>query len=566
MAQLTVKQAFGTAVQLHRAGRLPQARALYQQVLARQPNHADALHLLGVIAHQVGQNDVAVDLIGKAIAVKPDYPQAHCNLGNALRDMGRLDEAIAACRRAIALKPDLPEAHCNLGNAQQEKGQLGDAVAAYRQAIALKPDYPEAHSNLGASLRENQQLDEAIAACRKAIALRPGFAAAHSNLGIALHVNQQLEEAVDAYRQAIALQPNLPEAHYNLGTALRDQGLLDEAVAAYHQAISLKPKYAEAHYNLARVLLLRGEFLPGFKALEWRWLNKDFPDPRWKFAQPQWDGSDLTNQTIVLHAEQGFGDTIQFVRYVPLVAARGATVVFGCDPALRRLLKGTSGIGRWVDFGEALHPFDVHCPLMSLPAAFGTTLQTIPQDVPYLRAGPEAVERWRRELAGDGHPFRVGLVWAGRPTHQNDRNRSLSLANLAPLARATGVGFYSLQKGEAGKQATNPPAGMELIDRTEELNDFADTAALMANLDLVISVDTAVAHLAGAMGKPVWMLLPFVPDWRWLLGREDSPWYPTMRLFRQPTRGDWDSVIDEVARALSLRVEDGATRDDARMI
>ena len=544
---ITVKQALQIAVRHHQAGQLAQARALYQQILAREPNHADALHLLGVIAHQAGQNDAAIELIGRAISVKPDFPQAHCNLGNVLRDQGRLDESIAACRRAIALKPDLPEAWCNLGNALQENGQLGDAVDAYRRAIGLKPNYPEAHSNLGASLREKGQLDEAIAACRQAIALRPGFAEAHSNLGIALHVDQQLDEAVAVYRQAIALRPDLPEPHFNLGTAFRDQGLLAEAMAAYHRAIGLRRDYAEAHYNLARVLLLlRGEFLPGLNELEWRQRCRDFPLSRRTFGRPQWDGSDLANRTILLHAEQGFGDTIQFIRYVPLVAARGGTVVLECDPVLRRLLQGTSGIGRWVDFGQTLPSFDVHCPLMSLPLAFGTTIQTIPQDVPYLRADPEAVERWR--LAGDR--LNVGLVWAGRPTHQNDRNRSLALSDMASLAQVREVRFHSLQKGEAGKQAKDPPAGMGLMDRTEELNDFAETAALIANLDLVISVDTAVAHLAGALGKPVWTLLPFVPDWRWLLEREDSPWYPTMRLFRQPTRGDWSSVLTRVTEAL----------------
>jgi tetratricopeptide (TPR) repeat protein len=551
MSQLTVDQAFQIGILHHRAGQLAQARAFYQQVLAKQPGHADALHLLGVIAHQAGQNDVAVDLIVKAIAIKPDYPQAHCNLGNVLRDMGRLDESITACRRAIDQKPDLAEAHCNLGNAQQDKGQLAEAVAAYRHAIALKPNYPEAHSNLGASLRENHQLDEAIGACRAAIACRPTFAEAHSNLGIALHENQQLDEAIAAYRRSIDLAPGLAEAHYNLGTALRDKGLLDEGIAAYRHAISLRPIYPEAHYRLAGVLLLKADFPRGWKEYEWRWPCRDFPKPCWTFDRPRWDGADLANRTILVHAEQGFGDTIQFIRYVPLLAALGATVIFGCDPALRRLLERTAGIAQWLDWGQPLPAYDCHCPLMSLPLVFETTLQNILHDVPYIRAETEAVDRWRQALAGDGPGLKVGLVWAGRPTHQNDRNRSLPLSALAPLAMAKGVRFYSLQKGEASRQASNPPAGMELIDRTDQLHDFADTAALIANLDLIISVDTAVAHLAGAMGKPVWALLPFVPDWRWLLDREDSPWYPTLRLFRQPDRGDWAGVVSKVAQALS---------------
>jgi Flp pilus assembly protein TadD len=481
---LTVDPTFQTALQHHQAGRLSQARDLYQQILAQQPDHAGALHLSGVIALQEGRNDLAVDLIGKAIALGPSSPEAHCNLGIAL----------------------------------QEKGQLTGAVAAYRRAIALKPNYPAAHSNLGAALRDTDKLDEAIAAFRQAIALGPSFADAHSNLGI----------------------------------ALRDKGQLDDAITAYRQALALKPDYPEAHHNLALLLLLRGDFLAGWNEFEWRWRCKQFPSPCRTFDQPQWDGSDLAGRTILLHAEQGFGDTIQLIRYVPLVASRRGKVILQCGPELQRLLGRTTGIARWVGPGGDLPPFDIHCPLLSLPRAFGTTLQSIPQAVPYLQADAEGVERWRRELAADGGRFRVGLAWAGRPTHRNDRNRSLSLSTLAPLAQARGMTFYSLQKGEAGKQAANPPAGLELVDWTAELNDFADTAALIANLDLVISVDTAVVHLAGAMAKPAWTLLPFVPDWRWLLEREDSPWYPTMRLFRQPSRGDWGSVIARVAEALAL--------------
>ncbi len=484
MSQLAIDRDFQTALQHHRAGRLPQARALYQQILAQQPEHAGALHFSGVMALQEGRNDVAADLIAKAIGLQPNSPEAYCNLGIAL----------------------------------QGKGQLDGAIAAYRRAIGLKPDYPEAHSNLGAALRDTGNLDDASAALRRAIALRPGFADAHSNLGI----------------------------------VLREMGMLDEARTAYRRAIALKPGYPEAHHNLALLLLLQGEFLEGWNEFEWRWRCKQFLSPRRTFGQAQWDGSDLAARTILLHAEQGFGDTIQLVRYVPLVAARGGQVVLEAAPELRRLLQGTRGIARWVDAGDALPPFDVHCPLLSLPMAFGTTLQNIPHTVPYVQADAEGVERWRKELSGDGRR-KVGLAWAGEPTHGNDRNRSLSLSALAPLADAKGVTFYSLQKGDAAKQATNPPAGMELIDRTAELTDFADTAAFIANLDLVISVDTAVAHLAGAMGKPVWTLLPFVPDWRWLMQREDSPWYPTMRLCRQRGRGDWGSVISRVAEALSSR-------------
>jgi Flp pilus assembly protein TadD len=469
--------------------------------------------------HQAGRLAQAGALYQQILLQQADHCGALHYSGVIAHQAGRNDVAIHLIGRAIAIEPNLPEAHCNLGIALQAGGRVDDAVAAYRRALALRPKYPEAHSNLGTALREQGQLDEAIGEFRLAIDQRPGF----------------------------------HEAHGHLGVALRDKGLLVEAMLAYHQALILRPDYAEAHHNLALLLLLRGDFVRGWKEFEWRWRCRQFLSPRRNFEQPQWDGSDLGRRTILLHAEQGLGDTIQLARYVPLVAGRGGTVVFSGDPVLRRLLQGTAGIAHWVDSGDPLPPFDVHCPLFSLPLALGTTPQSIPRVEPNLRADSQATDRWQKELANDGHRLKVGLAWAGRPTHANDRNRSLGLGAFAPLALARNVKFYSLQKGQASQQARTPPDGMELVDRTGELNDFADTAALIANLDLVISVDTAVVHLAGAMGKPVWTLLPFAPDWRWLMDREDSPWYPTMRLFRQPARGDWTSVMTRVAEALAVQ-------------
>jgi len=514
------QQTFHQALQHHQAGRLHEAEQLYRQILAQEPNHADALHHLGMTAGQAGRNDIAVELIGRALAIKPDYPEAHNNFGNALKGNGQLDEAIDAYLRAIAQRANYAEAWGNLGSALNAKGQHDEAIAAYRRAIALNSSNPVTHYNLGNALKDKGQLDEAIA----------------------------------AYRRATTLKPNYPDAHFNIGTTQGSKGKLDQAIAAYRRAIALEPDYAEAHWNLALALLARGEFQEGWKEFEWRWECKDLPRRR-TFPQPQWDGSPLEGRTILLHSEQGLGDTIQFIRYAPLVAERGATVIVGTVPELHRLLQGTAGVTRWLSQGETIPPFDVHCPLMSVPAVFGTTLETIPRHVPYLQADADAIARWRTELAADSNRFKVGLAWAGNPTHVNDRNRSISLAALAPLAQAqggNGISFYSLQKGEAGKEAKVPLQGMQLIDRTEDLKDFADTAALIANLDLVICVDTAVAHLTGALGKPVWMLLPFTTDWRWLLKREDNPWYPTMRLFRQPARGDWGSVIKRVGEALSV--------------
>jgi tetratricopeptide (TPR) repeat protein len=524
MAQLTIQQAFDLAVQHHQAGRLREAEQLYRRILAQQPEHAGAMHSLGVIAHQVGRNDVAVDLIRRAIALNPNNAKAHNNLGNVLTDKGQLDEAIAALRQAIALNPNLPEAHSNLGSVLRDKGQLDEAIAACRQAIGLRGNYAEAHNNLGNALKDKGQLDEAIA----------------------------------AFRQAIALNPNSPEAYSNLGYALKENGQLDDAIAACRQAIALSPNFAEAHHNLSLTLLARGDFQPGWEEYEWRWKCKDFPSPPRNFAQPPWDGCPLEGRTLLLYAEQGLGDGLQFIRYVLLASQRGGKIIVECQAELQRLFQAMAGRCQIVARGQPLPGFDLHCPLLSLPHVFRTDLANVPKIVPYLHADAEDARRWQHRLAEHSELVKVGLAWAGNPAHKNNHNRSIPLARMAPLGQAPGARFFSLQKGEAAAETQTPPPGMELVDWTEELKDFADTAALIANLDLVIAVDTAVVHLAGAMGKPVWTLLPYVPDWRWLLERQDSPWYPTMRLFRQPSSGDWDSVITRVADALSLWIKNRA--------
>jgi Flp pilus assembly protein TadD len=551
MAQLTIQQTFDLALRHQQAGRLRDAEQLYRQVLARQPEHAIAIHNLGVIALQVGHYDVAMELLRRFIAVNPNDPEAHSNLGIALKNKGQLDAAIAAFRRAIALNPNLPQVHSNLGSVLKDKGQLDEAIAACRRAIALRPDYPEAHNNLGVALKDKGDFDEAIAACCRAIALRPNYAEAHYNLGNALKDKGQFDEAIAAYRQAVGLKADLAEAHSNLGNALKDKGRFDEAIASYRQAIALSPNLSEAHNNLALALLTRGDLQQGWEEYEWRWKCKEFPSPPRNFTQPQWDGRPLENRTLLLHVEQGIGDALQFIRYLPLVEQRGGRIIIECQAELQRLFQNIAGSSQVVAQGQSLPAFDLHCPLLSLPRVFGTNLANVPNIVPYLHADAEDVSRWQRRLADHPPLARVALAWAGNPTQQNDRNRSMKLEMLATLGQMPGVRFFSIQKGAAAAEAKNPPPGMELVDWTEEMKDFADTAALIANLDLVIAVDTAVAHLAGAMGKPVWTLLSFVADWRWLLQRPDSPWYPTMRLFRQPARGDWNSAIARMVDALS---------------
>ena len=498
-----------------------------------------------------GQLDEAIAAYHQAITDKPNYAEAHNNLGNALKNKGQLDEAIAAYHRAIAIKPNYAEAHSNLGNALKDNGQFDEAIAACRQAIALKPNLPEAHYNLANALKDREQFDESIAAYQQAIAIKPNYPEAYSNLGAALKDKGQLDKAIVACRQAIVLKPNLLEAHYNLGNALKNKGQLEEAIASIRQAIIIKPNYAEAHCALALTLLLQAEFVQGWEEYEWRWKLKGFSSLLGKCMQAIWEGNHLRGHTILLHAEQGFGDTLQLIRYLPLVQERCAKIIVECQPELQRLLQAMLVDHTVVARGQPLPSFDIHCPLLSLPRLFTTDLTNIPSNVPYLHANATNARVWRDRLADHSSSAKVGIVWAGNPANTNDRNRTLKLLTLAPLAGVSNVRFFSLQKGMAGSEAKTLPIGMQLTDFADELKDFADTAALIANLDLVITVDTAVAHLAGAMGRPVWTLLPFAPDWRWLLDREDSPWYPTMRLFRQPALGDWDSVIRRLAGELA---------------
>jgi tetratricopeptide (TPR) repeat protein len=514
-ATTDVAELLAAGLKHQQAGRLAEAENCYQRVLAAQPDHADALHLLGVVAHQVGRYDLAVELIGQAIKRDGQNPVYFSNLGVVLKDQGKVDEA----------------------------------MTAYRDAIRLKPDYAEAYSNLGYALWEQGKVDEAVAACRKAIGYNPSLAEAHSNLGIALKAQGRFDEAVAACRQAIRTKPDFADAHSNLGIALKDQGKLDEAVAACREAIRIQPDFADAHWNEALMNLLIGDFERGWPKSEWRWRSASSGLSRRNFTQPLWLGAEtLDGKTILLHSEQGFGDTIQFCRYVPLVAARGARVILEVQEPLRQLMSGLAGVSQCISKGEALPHFDVHCPLLSLPLAFETRLDTVPSAIPYLSVLAQGLD-WEAQLGPRDRP-RIGLVWSGNPRHRDDRHRSVELNALSPLFNFAAT-FVSLQKDlRAGDEALLKERS-HILNLGSSLVTFAHTAALISHLDLVISVDTSVAHLAGALGCPVWVLLPFVPDWRWLLDREDSPWYPTARLFRQNHAREWHGVVHCVHSALS---------------
>jgi hypothetical protein len=447
---------------------------------------------------------------------------------------------------------------------------LDEAAACWRRALELNPDYVDALNNLGNVLRERGQLDQAVVCYRRALGLNPDSPTTYYNFGTALSDQGLLADAVGCYRRALALRPDYPDALNNLGFALKRQRALDEAAACYRRALELKPDFAECRLNLAVLQLLRGEFARGWPAYESRWPAGKVAARR--FCQPPWDGRPLEGRTILLHAEQGFGDTIQFIRYAPLVEQCGARVIVECQKPLVRLLAAWPQLEQVVPQGEPLPPFDVHAPLLSLPGIFHTSLETIPAQTPYFFATPDLIEHWRAELstcpktpcgagvppaqaagtaAPQGRARKIGIVWHGDPRQENNRARSIPLGCFESLAGLHGVQLVSLQKGPGLEQLQNAAGRFPIEEAGSRLDDFMDTAAAIMNLDLVIACDTAVAHLAGALGALVWVALCYVPDWRWLLDRSDSPWYPTMRLFRQEQPGDWAGVFEEIRAALT---------------
>ena len=541
---------------LQEQGKLDEALESYRQTIILKPDYAMAHNNLGAALHEQGKLDRAIVSYRQAITLKPVYVEAHNNLGTTLKEQGKLDEAIVSYRQAITLKPDYVEAHNNLGTTLKEQGKLDEAIANYRQAITLKPDYAEVHNNLGAALQEQGEFNKAIVSYRQAIMLKPDYTEAHNNFGATLHEQGKFNEAIEYYKQAIALKPDYAEAHNNLGNALLEHGKPDDSIIYYNRAIALKPDYAEAHVNKSFVLMLTENFEEGWSEYEWRLREKDHTSHT--FQQPQWNGKPLNGKSILIHAEQGFGDTIQFIRYLPMVQAMGGHVIFECQKNLFRLLKSCAGIDEIIEQRPAHTPvvrFDTHVPLLSLPGIFGTSLDTIPSDIPYITADPGLVEQWRIRF-GHNDAYKVGIVWTGNPLHNYVYyKRSCLLDDFAPLVEIPRLEFYSLQKGPGSVRANNPPKGMNIINLVDELNDFTDTAAIIANLDLVISIDTSVAHLAGAIGKPVWNLLSFVPDWRWFLNRDDSPWYPGMRLFRQTKPNNWTEVFEQMKKMLLNEID-----------
>jgi tetratricopeptide (TPR) repeat protein len=541
---------YNRANTLHALGRFDEALASFDRALALRPGDAGALANRGVTLHALARFQEALASYDAALALWPDGDAVFANRGMTLHALKRFDAALASYDRALALRPDNAAALGSRGVTLHVLRRFDEALASYDRALALQPDNAEVHSNRSVTLFELKRFADALASGDRALALRPDYPEAHANRGNALSVLKRFDEALASYESALALRPDYAEAHTNRGVTLHALKRFDDALHCYERALAARPDFAEAHYNEGLCRLLTGDFDRGWAKHEWWRETAQLKHASWNFAQPRLTRSqDIAGKTILLHAEQGFGDTIQFCRYAPWIAALGGRVILEVQRPLHDLMHTLPGAARIVSKGDPLPDFDMHCPMLGLPLAFGTGLATIPRETPYLFASAQAVANWNARLPPKTRP-RIGLAWSGRPEHNNDQNRSIDLAFFLSPLEGIDATFVSLQREVRAADAVVLQERGDLIHFGDELKDFSDTAALVANMDLVVSVDTSVAHLAGAMAKRVWVLLPFIPDWRWLLDRDDSPWYSTARLFRQDDSRQWDSAFGRLRVAL----------------
>jgi tetratricopeptide (TPR) repeat protein len=540
----------------HRAGRFADAERIYRQILAIDPRHADGLHLLGMIEYQAGRLDSAAELISKAIAIHGKGVSYYVNLGTVVHAQGKQDEAEALYRQALALNPNLAEVHVNLGNVLQGREEFDESVGHYVRALELKPDNAETWNNLGNARQEQGRLDEAIACYQRALALKPDYAEVYYNLGNASRAQDLLDEAVAYYHQALAISPEYAEAFYNLANVLRAQGNADEALLHYRRALNLRPDYAQAGFGEALTQLLKANFAVGWKNYEWRWRSIDHDTPKRDYPQLSWAGERLPSGRLLIWGEQGIGDEVMFAGLMPEVVRTGNRCILDCHPRLNALftrsfpdVQVVSGCGP-----GAKPELDIasQLPSGSLPGLFRTTAAAFGATTsPYL-VPDEARRQQLRDRYSDGRRI-AGLAWYTN-NRKTGRFRSINLAELSPLFERSDINWVSLQYG--GHDVLEDQAALAgvpvLVDRTvDQLSDIDLFAAQIAAMDLVITIDNSTAHLAGALGVPVWVMLPFEPDWRWMLDRGDSPWYPAVRLFRQPRPGDWPSVIKNVESALT---------------
>lgn len=579
------------ALKRHQTGDLKVSETLYRKVIAEEPDNIDALFLLGTLRSQLKDYKEALLLLNRAIQIKPDQAEIHNNIGGVYKALGMFNDAAASYGKAMLLNPDYAEAHNNLGVVLTKQDKHDAAIASFKQAIQLRHDYADAYNNLGNVFRVKGNTNKAITCFNQAIKLKPDNADAYYNLGITFYTEGRYEEAAGSYNRAIEIDPDNAGVHNNLGVVLKSIGKTDEAIASFSKAIKLcadhvdayynlgntlwdikrhkdaienyktalkyDPAHTEARWNLAIALLLTGNYEQGWSEFEIRFQRKT-PAPR-LFKQPKWDGSFLGDKTILVYAEQGFGDTFQFARFLPMVKAKGGRVIFECQKNLSPLLKSCIGIDEIIEHtgsDELQIHFDTHIPLLSLPGLFHVNLNTLPSKVPYIFADPALTDAWRKRLNGDD-TFKIGIVWAGNPRNVLYHSRTCPLTEFGVLNQIKDVTFFNLQKGHEASEIVDLPNNMKVVNHESALKSFSDTAALIANLDMVISTDNGVAHLVGALGKPMWVLTAYSPDWRWMMDREDSPWYPTARLFRQPEEGDWKTVMQRVANELKSVVNKG---------
>jgi tetratricopeptide (TPR) repeat protein len=558
MPTLTIEQAIQTAAQYQRSGNPAAGEALCRQILAVVPQHRDALHLLGMCVLSAGRNEEALQCFTLAAAQFPLSADYQCDAGVVHRFLGQTEEAVLAFEKALKVDPNHPVAWSNLSDTLLRLGRIDEAIAAGQRAVAAKPTLVEGHSNLGNALRDARRLDEAVEHFHRAIALDPNFAQVHNNLAYAYIEMDRWDDAIASCDRALALQPSFYKAYLNRGTACMGKVDIAQAQECFRRGVAGEPDYADAHWNLSLALLIDGKYEDGWREFEWRnrsSIRRYLGGLQSSAGKPQWDGSPAEGQTLLVYPEQGVGDVIQFARYLPFVQerSRAARVIFLCPPPIAELLERSGGWNAEIvphrsDDESSLPDFDQHVALLSLPLTL-QRFEPLPVTGPYLRADEQKQAKWRERIGTNGRR-KIGLVWRGNPNHVDDRHRSIEPRLFQPLFEVPGVEIYSLQIDMGGSKTGGDLKG--LIDLTSHIADFSDTAAFMAELDLIISVDTATAHLAGALGVPVWTLLAFSPDWRWGTSGESTPWYPTMRLFRlQTTTEPWEVVIQRITAELA---------------
>jgi len=538
---------------LYRQSDLTQAEKIYYQVLKLNINNSDALHMLGVIYYQKKEYTKALELVDLSIKYNSKNSSSCSNRGLILQELKRYEESLESFDNAIRINPKYSNAFYNRGNVLKELKRYEESLESFKAALRINPNFSDASSNLGVVLQEQKRFDEALESYDNAIKIDSNLSVAFINRGVVLQELKRFDEALESYDKALKINPTSSEVFSNRGSVLQELKRFEESIDSYDKALSIDPKFSEAFSNKSLCLLITGNFQQGLSYYEWRWHSKDFPSPKRSFSKPLWLGNeDIQSKIILIHSEQGLGDTLQFSRYLFLMSNLGAKVYFEVEEKLMRLLSLTfSSICTFIPKGSRLPDFDFHCPLLSLPLAFKTDINSIPSQLSYLTAEEVNVDLWKSRIGSSG--FKVGINWQGSQA-KIDAGRSFPVSLYKEIAKIPEVRLISLQKGFGTDQLDNIPEGMKVETLGDDFDNgpdaFIDTAAVMKCLDLVITSDTSIAHLAGALGVPTWVALKYVPDWRWLLDRTDSPWYPSVRLFRQKERNNWETVFDEMKHEL----------------